>query len=81
MAELLYLRSETSIQTGESIFTSGLDNIYPRGLLVGYVKEIRSGGGASRIFVQLAPRLDQLRYVLVLPRPLPLESLSEPVVQ
>lgn len=81
MAELLYLRSETSVQTGESIFTSGLDNIYPRGLLVGFVKEIRSEGGASRIFVQLAPRLDQLRYVLVLPHPLPLESLSEPVVQ
>lgn len=81
LGEILYLRSETSVQTGESIFTSGLDNIYPRGLLVGHVKEVRSEGGASRILVQLAPRLDQLRYVLILPHPTPLESLSEPVVQ
>lgn len=81
LGEILYLRSETSVQIGESIFTSGLDNIYPRGLLVGRVKEVRNEGGSTRVLVQLSPRLDQLRYVLILPPPTPLESLNDPVIQ
>ncbi len=80
-AEILYLRSEKAVQPGESVFTSGLDNLYPRGLLVGLIKEVQREGGASRVVVQLSSRLDQLRYVLILPKRTPLENLNDPISQ
>lgn len=56
------------VDVGESIVTSGLDGIYPRGLLVGYVEKIALGGGAQnhQITVRPAAGLDRLEEVLVL---------------
>jgi len=56
------------IKEGEAIITTGLDGIYPRGLLVGYVQEVGLGSGAKshRITVRPAAGLDGLQQVLVL---------------
>lgn len=57
-----------TVKEGEAIVTTGLDGIYPRGLLVGYVQEIGLGSGARshRIMVRPAAGLDGLEQVLVL---------------
>jgi rod shape-determining protein MreC len=65
------LKSISSIQTvaeEEPILTSGLDRIYPAGILIGYVETYTPGGGASPhdITVRPAADLDRVEHVLVL---------------
>ncbi len=57
-----------AVKEGEAIITTGLDGIYPKGLLVGYVQEVGLGSGAKshRIVVRPAAGLDGLEQVLVL---------------
>ena len=64
--QLLYLLSAEGIQVGQGVFTSGLDDVFPRGLLVGYVKDIRSTAQGFQVYIKLAARLDQTRYVMIL---------------
>jgi rod shape-determining protein MreC len=68
---LCRFKSVSSIQTvepGEAVFTSGLDRIYPPGVLVGYVDAVAPGSGASTLDIAVRPGapLDRLEDVLVL---------------
>ncbi|MBL8148759.1 MAG: rod shape-determining protein MreC [Blastocatellia bacterium] len=56
------------VEEGELIITSGLDGIYPKGLLIGYVEHIGLGGGARnhQITVRPSAGLEKLEDVLVL---------------
>ena len=56
------------VQEGEPILTSGLDRIYPGGILIGYVTSVVEGGGAipQDITVRPAADLDRIEEVLVL---------------
>ena len=51
----------------EAVYTSGLDNVFPRGLLVGYVSAVHAEDVELRIEVALAAPLDRLNLVLILP--------------
>jgi rod shape-determining protein MreC len=57
-----------TVNLGEAIITTGLDGIYPKGLLVGYVEQVAAGSGAKNheITVRPAAGLDRLEEVLVL---------------
>ena len=55
------------------MLTSGLDRVFPRGLLVGYVAEVAQGDLELRVTVHLAAPLDRLNAVLLLPSQPPLE--------
>ena len=66
-AEIRYIGSQEVVQVNESIFTSGLDGVFPRGLLVGYVSAIQAQDVELRVEVTLAARLDRLNLVLILP--------------
>jgi rod shape-determining protein MreC len=73
--ELRYVSSTDDVQSGDLLLTSGMDQIYPRGLPVGVVAEVLPGGGLQRT-VTVVPRVDfdRLEEVLVLLRSdLPLE--------
>ncbi len=72
-AEIRYISSQEVVQPGEPVFTSGLDRVFPRGLLVGYVASVRPKDIELRIEVSLAAPLDRLHLVLVLPPTPPLE--------
>ena len=52
----------------EAILTSGLDRIYPAGILVGYVQSVAPGSGASPLDIVVRPAadLDRLEEVMVL---------------
>ena len=70
---LHYVMDDQKVPTGEAVITSGLDQVYPKGLLVGYVVRAQEGNIYQRIAVKPAASLDRLEDVLIL-----LRSSSEP---
>ncbi len=66
-AEIRYIGSQELVQVHESVFTSGLDGVFPRGLLVGYVTAVHAEDVELRVEVTLAAQLDRLYLVLILP--------------
>ncbi len=71
--EIRYLNNQEVVQVGEAVYTSGLDRVFPRGLLVGYVSEVKPGELELQVEVALAAPLRRLPAVLILPPPAPLE--------
>lgn len=72
--EIRYLNNQEVVQPGEAVYTSGLDRVFPRGLLVGYVTEVKPGDLELQVKVALAAPLRRLPAVLILPLPTPLET-------
>jgi rod shape-determining protein MreC len=67
--ELRYVSTIDDVQAGDLLLTSGQDRIYPRGLPVGVVAEVREGTGLLKS-VTVVPRVDfdKLEEVLILKR-------------
>jgi rod shape-determining protein MreC len=76
-AGIRYIGNQEVVQVGEPVFTSGLDRIFPRGLLVGYVSDVRPRDVELHVEVVLAAPLDRLGLVLILP-PHPQMELQPP---
>ncbi|MCE1205426.1 MAG: rod shape-determining protein MreC [Holophagaceae bacterium] len=72
-ALIRYVSNQEVVQPGEAVLTSGLDRVFPRGLLVGYVAEVAKGDLELRVIVNLSAPLDRVNAVLVLPPQPPLE--------
>ena len=72
-AEIRYINTQEVVQPGEPVYTSGLDKVFPRGLLVGYVTQAHPRDIELQVEVSLAARLDRLNLVFVLPTKLPAE--------
>ena len=66
-AEIRYIGSQEIVQVNEAVFTSGLDGVFPRGLLVGYVSAVHAQDVELRVEVTLAAQLDRLHLALILP--------------
>jgi rod shape-determining protein MreC len=66
--KMLYVSGLEPVKEGEAIITSGFDGVYPKGLLIGYVELLVSGGGSNnhQITIRPAAGLDRLEKVLVL---------------
>lgn len=63
-----YVDRSQDIKVGDVVVTSGLDGIFPRGLLVGTVKSLSRGGPGLFLGVTIAPAVDfrELEQVLVI---------------
>ncbi len=72
-ATIRYISNQEVVQVGEAVLTSGLDRVFPRGLLVGYVAEVTQGDLELRVVVNLSAPLDRASLVLLLPSQPPLE--------
>ena len=57
------------MEAGEEVLTSGLDQIYPKGLPVGTVIKAGEGNIYKAILVQPAAALDRLESVVVALKP------------
>lgn len=79
--EIRYLNNQEVVQPGEAVYTSGLDRVFPRGLLVGYVTEAKPGDLELKVTVALAAPLRRLPSVLILPLPTPEEAQAPLVPQ
>lgn len=70
---LKYADRSQDIQPGDTVVTSGLDGIFPRGLLVGTIQSVRREGPGLFLGVKITPAVDfrQLEQVLILTEPPP----------
>ncbi len=66
--EMKNISSSENVQEGESIVTTGLDRIYPKGLLVGVVERVEDDPNAPwhRLIIEPAAPVDRVEHVLVL---------------
>jgi rod shape-determining protein MreC len=66
--ELKNISSSETVQEGEAVVTTGLDRIYPKGLLVGTVERIEVDPKAPwhKIVIKPAAPVDRIEHVLVL---------------
>jgi rod shape-determining protein MreC len=62
-----YVDRTEDVRRGDTVVSSGLDGIYPRGLLVGTIKSVHRGGPGMFVNVQITPAVDfrSLEQVLV----------------
>jgi len=72
-AEIRYISSQEGVQVGEAVYTSGLDRVFPRGLLVGFVSQVRPRDSELKVEVALSAPLDRVHLLLVLPPKPPIE--------
>lgn len=82
LVEMRYVSGLQKVSTGDYIMTTGQDGIYPPGLNVGEVVEVKQGTATQphQIYIKLSARLDQLAEVAVLlyrppQRPAPEQAL------
>jgi rod shape-determining protein MreC len=71
-----YVERTEDLKVGDAVITSGLDGVFPRGLLIGYVGAIERKGPGLFLSVSIKPAVDlrKLEQVLVItqsPPPLP----------
>lgn len=76
---LKYTDRSQDIRDGDSVVTSGLDGIFPRGLLVGTIKNVRREGPGLFLRVTIAPAVEfkGLEQVLVVTQPPP--QIDDPI--
>ena len=73
-----FVNSTADIRVGDTIVTSGVDGIYPKGFLIGKVERVeRSGSSYKNIQVQPAVDFSRLEDVLVVLTPPMPEALPE----
>jgi len=74
---LQYLPARADVQISDLVITSGLSGLYPKGILIGKVKEVREEEIPGEIFVVVQPsaELSKLEEVLVVLSPL---EISQP---
>ncbi len=66
---LKYVPGRADVVVGDVVVTSGLDRLYPKGLVVGRVRFVGNGAGLFRdIRVEPSARFDRLEEVLVVRR-------------
>ena len=69
LLSLVYLPSDSDIKIGDPIVTSGLGGIYPSGILIGTVREVKTDVGNALKQARIAPFVDfdRLEEVYVMP--------------
>jgi rod shape-determining protein MreC len=64
-----YLPSLAEVAVGDPVVTSGLDQIFPKGLMVGRVSRVQSGSGLFKeVYVTPSAQFDAVQEVLVVRR-------------
>jgi rod shape-determining protein MreC len=75
-----YVDRSDDVKSGDTIITSGLDGIFPRGLLVGHVTAVRRKGPDLFLNIQVVPAANfhSLEQVLVITQRIPQPPSGEP---
>lgn len=68
LVRLTYLSADSDVAPGDRIVTSGYGNVYPRGLVIGYVDKVEKSSLSQSltVTVKIAARPDDLRKVMVI---------------
>jgi len=60
LLEMVYVANTEQVEVGESVLSSGLDGIYPKGIPIGKVVDSHKGKGVFRT-IKVEPRMDMIR--------------------
>lgn len=68
VVEMRYVSGSVDVQVGQTVYTSGQDGIYPAGLKIGEIVEVRSGSATvpHQIFIRPSSGIDSMQEVAVL---------------
>lgn len=68
IVEMRYVSGSVDVQVGQIVYTSGQDGIYPAGLKVGEIVEVRSGSATvpHQIFIRPSSGIDSMQEVGIL---------------
>lgn len=77
LCELHYVMNEEPVAVGEAVLTSGLDQVYPKGLPIGTVIQTGEGNIYKKITVKPSAPLNRLEAVLVVLKPPPIEIQAQ----
>jgi rod shape-determining protein MreC len=69
LCEMRYVMDDEKVETGDTVLSSGLDQIYPAGLIMGTVVRVEDGNIYKKIVVRPAVDLDRLEDVLIVLKP------------
>lgn len=58
MCELTFLTKDVQVKAGDSIITSGMDTIYPKGVLVGRISRVGQAAGTLFQTIEVEPAVD-----------------------
>ena len=76
--QMEYVSEVSDVAVGDTVVTSGIDGIFPKGFVIGRVETIdRSGGGYKRIVVKPAVDFSGIEDVLVVLTPVPAREAPE----
>jgi rod shape-determining protein MreC len=75
---LTYISNDEKIHIGERVYTSGEDQVFPKGLPVGVVVEARPGASFQEILVQPLAQMNRLEDVLVVTKKVDVDLLASP---
>jgi rod shape-determining protein MreC len=66
--KLTYLTKETQLLKGDTVETSGMGGLFPKGIVLGYVEEVKteSHGISKYAIVSPAVNLEKVNHVLVI---------------
>jgi len=78
LLRLDYVSEVSELAVGDTVVTSGIDGIYPKGFVIGRVQTVEKSGGAyKRIVVRPAVDFNSLEDVLVVLTPPPAAAAAE----
>ena len=61
-----YVAGSADVKVGDTVVTSGIDGIYPKGFVIGQIESVQRGAGEySAIFIRPAVDFSALEAVLV----------------
>lgn len=68
LVEMRYVSGSVDVKTGQIVYTTGQDGIYPAGLRIGEIVDIVTGSATTphRIFIRPSAGLDSMREVAIL---------------
>ncbi len=68
LVEMKYVPGNTQVEVGQIVYTSGQDGIYPPGLKIGEIVEVRSGSATvpHQIFIRPASGIESMKEVAIL---------------
>jgi rod shape-determining protein MreC len=67
VCELKFLTKDVQVREGDAVITSGMDTVYPKGVLVGRISGVASSSGALFQTIEVRPSVDfsKLEEVLI----------------
>jgi len=66
LLDMDYLSINTDIEVGDKVLTSGVDNIYPKGLIIGEVVEVGEESNQKKVVINPAVNFKRLEEVMII---------------